>query len=52
MKNPHKCHWTAIKDTLRYLKGTKNRGLLYEASGLTLDDEWTLTLWVDSDYVT
>ena len=52
MKNPHKCHWTAIKDILRYLKGTRNRGLLYQASGLTIDDEWTLTLWVDSDYAT
>ena len=36
----------------RYLKGTRNRGLLYRASGLTLEDEWTLTLWVDSDYAT
>ena len=50
MKNPQKEHWTAIKDLLRYLKGSINRGLLYESSRLTLDDEWTLTLWVD--YVT
>ena len=52
MKNPQKVHWTAIKDILRYLKGSLNRGLLYQASGLTLKDEWTLTLWVDSDYAT
>ena len=52
MKNPAQQHWTAIKDILRYLKGSRNRGLLYTSSGLTLDQEWTLTLWVDSDYAT
>ena len=52
MKNPQKVHWTAIKDILRYLKGSKDRGLLYTSSRLTLDDLWKLTLWVDSDYAT
>ena len=52
MKNPQKEHWTAIKDLLRYLQGSINRGLLYSSSQLTIDDEWTLTLWVDSDYAT
>ena len=52
MKNPQKEHWAAIKDILRYLKGSRNRGLLYSASGLTIEDEWKLTLWVDSDYAT
>ena len=52
MANPSKQHWTAVKDILRYLKGSRNRGLLYASSGLTLDQEWTLTMWVDSDYVT
>ena len=52
LKNPAQQHWTAIKDILRYLKGSRNRGLLYTSSGLTLDQEWTLTLWVDSDYAT
>ena len=52
MKDPRQQHWAAIKDLFRYLKGTRNRGLLYQSSGLSLDDVWTLTLYVDSDYVT
>ena len=52
MKNPEQQHWSAIKDILRYLKGSRSRGILYISSGLTLDQVWTLTLWVDSDYVT
>ena len=52
MSRVKRSHWTAIKDILRYLKGSLTRGLLYRASGLTLKDEWTLTLWVDSDYAT
>ena len=52
MKNPQKIHWTAIKDVFKYIKGTLTRGLLYRASGVTLNDVWTLTLWVDSDYGT
>ena len=52
MANPSKKHWTAVKDILRYLKGSRNRGLLYASSGLTLDQPWTLTMWVDSDCAT
>ena len=52
MKNPQKIHWTAIKDVFKYIKGSLTRGLLYRSSGLTLNDVWTLTLWVDSDYGT
>ena len=52
MKNPQKVYWTSIKDIPHYLKGSKNHDLLYASSGLTLDDLWNLTLWVDSDYVT
>ena len=52
MKNPAPQHWAAIKDILRYLKGSRSRGLLYTSSGLTLDQVWTLSLWVDSDYAT
>ena len=35
MRNPSKAHWTAIKDVLRYVKGSRSRGLLlYVSSGL------------------
>ena len=49
MNNPSKQHWSAIKDVFRYLKGTKNRGLLYRR---TNPEVWRLTMWVDSDYGT
>ena len=52
MQNPSKAHWTAIKDILRYVKGSLGRGLLYASSGLTLNQPWKLRLWVDSDYAT
>lgn len=52
MRNPQPTHWVTVKDVFRYLKGTMDRGLLYESSRLTLTQPWTLTLWVDSDYVT
>ena len=52
LQNPLPQHWTAVKELFKYLKGSINRGLLYRSSGLTLNDEWTITLWVDSDYAT
>ena len=52
MQNPTKVHWTAVKDVLRYVKGSPARGLLYASSGLTLQQPWKLRLWVDSDYAT
>ena len=52
MQNPSMAHWRAIKDVLRYVKGSIGRGLLYASSGLTLQQPWKLRLWVDSDYAT
>ena len=52
MQNPTMDHWRAIKDVLRYVKGSLGRGLLYASSGLTLQQPWKLRLWVDSDYAT
>ena len=31
--NPQKEHWTALKQILRYLKGTTNIGILYKQDG-------------------
>ena len=52
MKNPLKQHWDAVKDVFKYLKGTRNRGLLYRSTVPTLQTAWTITMWVDSDYGT
>ena len=52
MKNPQRTHWLAVKAIFRYLKGTKNRGLLYQSSIASATSKWVLTMWVDSDYGT
>ena len=53
MKCPLKKHWDAVKDVFRYLKGTINRGLLYYLSSrLTLNDSWTIYMWVDINFAT
>ena len=52
MKNPDKRHWNAVKELMRYLKGSKQRGLLYCSTVPSLEVQWKLSLWVDSDYAT
>ena len=52
MKNPQRTHWLTVKAIFRYLKGTKNRGLLYQSSIASATSKWVLTMWVDSDYGT
>ena len=52
MKNPGKQHWQGVKAVLRYLKGSKNRGLLYQKSVSSFEGPWKITMWVDSDYAT
>ena len=52
MKNPCKAHWLAVKGILRYLQGSRKRGLLYTRSIKEKHAPWTLSLWVDSDYAT
>ncbi|MBW0517860.1 hypothetical protein O181_057575 [Austropuccinia psidii MF-1] len=43
---PLKCHWNALKHLLRYLKGTKNKQMVYTCN-LGKDK---LTGWADADY--
>ena len=45
LDSPQKNHWTAAKRVLRYLKGTKAHGILYNGSRGT-----TLSGYSDSDY--
>lgn len=45
MANPGLDHWTVLKWVLRYLKGTTDRGLLYESG---IDKE--LVRYVDSNF--
>ena len=52
MQNPNKSHWIAAKCVFRYIKGTKNRGLLYTKTIKNISGPWKLTVWVDSDYAT
>jgi hypothetical protein len=47
MSNPQKVHWEAVKWILRYLKGTKDVGLLFDGS---LDNAKSLLGYVDADY--
>ena len=50
MANPGRIHWKALKRILRYLSGTRYWGLIYRATGKTLDDLWDVILYVDSDH--
>lgn len=52
MKNPSKSHWQAVKAVMRYVKGTKKRGLLFYRTMKERTALWTLRMWVDSDYAT
>ncbi|KAM7461045.1 hypothetical protein LguiA_029166 [Lonicera macranthoides] len=45
MANPGKPHWQAVKWVLRYLRGTMDKGLVFEKSGTS-----TIEGFVDSDY--
>ena len=45
MSNPSKAHFAAAKRILRYVKGTKDFGILYEA-----DRDFNLTGYTDSDW--
>ena len=46
MANPSKEHWNAIKWILRYLKGTKELGIMFERQ----HGETNIVGFVDSDY--
>lgn len=46
MSNPGKAHWDALKWILRYLKGTKGLGILFERK----QEEACVAGFVDSDY--
>ncbi|MBW0514370.1 hypothetical protein O181_054085 [Austropuccinia psidii MF-1] len=43
---PNRCHWSALKHLLRYLKGTRNKRLIYSRN---LGKE-QLTGWADANY--
>ncbi|XP_014631455.1 uncharacterized protein LOC114411183 [Glycine soja] len=45
MSNPSKAHFAAAKRILRYVKGTKDFGILYET-----DKDFNLTGYTDSDW--
>ena len=45
-------HWKAAKYVLRYLKGTKEFGLLFRSAGKSITEPWDLEMYVDSDYAT
>ena len=47
MSNPWKEHWEAVKWMLRYLKGTQDIGLLFDAK---VEDAKILTGYVDADH--
>ena len=47
MSNPGKVHWEAVKWILRYLKGTLDVGLLFDAKS---DNARALLGYVDADY--
>ena len=47
MSNPGKEHWEAVKWMLRYLKGTQDIGLLFDAK---VEDAKILTGYVDADH--
>lgn len=47
MSNPGKVHWEAVKWILRYLKGTLDTGLLFDARS---DNAKSLLGFVDADY--
>ncbi len=46
MSRPRKEHWHGVKRILRYIKGTLNYGLIFQAN----DDKGILTDYSDADW--
>ncbi|ESK87144.1 retrotransposon protein [Moniliophthora roreri MCA 2997] len=46
MQNPGEAHWTAVKQIIQYLKGTRNLSLTLDGASKSFD----ITAWSDSDF--
>ena len=46
MSNPGRDHWQAVKWILRYLKGSRNKGIMFERQ----HGDACITGFIDSDY--
>jgi hypothetical protein len=52
VQEPRPIHWEAVKRILRYLKGTQNEGLVFQASSKQHTPTFKLTIHVDADWGT